>query len=116
MSKMDNEDVLPDVFLPLSMRETTNNVLVKMVAAFNNVEEKIDSTGAIVNQIRRLPVSSDLNKEVDVFYLVLGLIFATVITAGYTYLILGIYCKMCVAIRDFLSERRVCNSFFPNIF
>ena len=108
MSKMDNEDVVPDVFLPLSKRETTNNVLVKMVAAFNNVEEKIDSAGDIANQIRRLRVSYGapfLNKEVDVFYLVLGLIFATVITAGYTYLILGIYCKMCVAIRDFLSER-----------
>ena len=86
-----------------------------------NREQKVFTLEAAVSSLKDIVQDNnrriaDLNKEVDVFYLVLGLIFATVITAGYSYLILAIYCKLCVAIRDFLSERRVCNSFFPNIF
>ena len=45
-------DVFPSI-------ETTNNVLVKLVAAFNKVDETIDSFRDVTDSIDKLPVDVD---------------------------------------------------------
>ena len=96
-------DVFPSI-------ESTNNVLVRLVAAFNKVENSINQNGFdVANQIRRLPVSEywDDRDEDDVLeqnYITL-FIMTVLTTALVMTCLLVSYWLLCKTLQDFLAQR-----------
>ena len=98
-------DVFPSI-------ESTNNVLVRLVAAFNKVEDSINQNGFdVANQIRRLRVSEnwDDRDEDDVPAEKLTYIPWFIMTVTTTALVMASllvsYWLLCQTLQDFLTKR-----------
>ena len=90
--------------------ESTNNVLVRLVAAFNKVEDSINQNGFdVANQIRRLPVSEDWDDRDEDDILKAGylpwFIMTVLTTALVMTCLLVCYWRLCTSFQDFLAER-----------
>ena len=96
-------DVFPSI-------ESTNNVLVRLVAAFNKVEDSINQNGFdVANQIRRLPVSEywydrDEDDVLEPDYMTL-FIMTVLTTALVMTCLLVSYWLLCKTLQDFLAQR-----------
>ena len=97
-------DVFPSI-------ESTNNVLVKAVAAFNKVEDSINQNSFdVANQIRRLPVSESWNdREEDEGFGPNVIAFHFIMTVLTTVLVMAMmlvsYWLLCKTLQDFLTQR-----------
>ena len=98
-------DVFPSI-------ENTNNVLVRLVSAFNKVEDSINQNGFdVANQIRRLPVSDnwDDRDEEDVPADKLSYILLFIMTVLTTALVMACllvsYWLLCKTLQEFLAQR-----------
>ena len=101
-------DVFPSI-------ESANNVLVKLVAAFNKVENNINENSFdISNQIRRLPVSEywqykkqEMNDEDEAVKLSdITLCSLTIaLTAVFMAFMFLVYWGLCKNLQDWLSVR-----------
>ena len=93
-------DVFPSI-------ESTNNVLVRLVAAFNTVGDTIETHRAIAEDIRKLPISENVDDILDnatdtaIWSQVLVSIFVPMAVTGG---LLSAYGFICIAIRDFFTK------------
>lgn len=93
-------DVFPSI-------ESTNNVLVRLVAAFNTVDDTIEAHRAIAEDIRKLPISENVDDILDnatdsaIWIKALTAIFVPMAVAG---VLLSAYGFICIAIRDFFTK------------
>ena len=94
-------DVFPSI-------DSSNNVLVKLVAAFNKVSETVDTASHVVEDLRKLELPEDIEDilENQKFDLIAMNVFMAIGTPVFIItVILGLYCLMCIAIRDFFINK-----------
>ena len=93
-------DVFPSI-------ESTNNVLVRLVAAFNTVGDTIETHRAIADDIRKLPISENVDDILDnatdsvIWIKALTSVFVPMAVTG---VLLSAYAFICIAIRDFFTK------------
>ena len=91
-------DVFPSI-------ESTNNVLVKLVAAFNKVDETIENYSDITSALSRLPVTEDFQwrykDRADSFFVSLNTLMVVAISSVITASVLFLMHM----ISDFLKKK-----------